>query len=134
MLLAYPHRMYQENWSLALERLLMMVGLSMQNLMANQPLAPHLGLSEVSGGVILPCNYIIRHLPSTYDQKLCLLRHTVSKTKAGSASRLCILVKMFISLVLIFLLRYSFQMFSIRLWYFIVILLECWHHSEILTS
>jgi len=38
--------MYQENWSLALERLLMMVGLSMQNLMANKPLAPHLGLSN----------------------------------------------------------------------------------------
>jgi len=28
---------------------------------------------EVGGGVILPCNYIIRHLPSTYDQKLSLL-------------------------------------------------------------
>ena len=30
-------------------------------------------------GVILPCSYIhvIRHFPSTYDQKLSLLRHTV---------------------------------------------------------
>jgi len=37
---------------------------------------------EVCGGVILPYNYIIRPLPSTYDQKLSLLRHTVSKTKA----------------------------------------------------
>ena len=42
---------------------------------------------EVGGGVILPCNNIIRPWPSTYDQKLSLLRHTVSKTKAGSASR-----------------------------------------------
>ena len=33
---------------------------------------------EVDVGVILPCSYIIRHLPSTYDQKLRLLRHTVS--------------------------------------------------------
>jgi len=40
---------------------------------------------EVGGGVILPCNYIIRPLPSTYDQKLSLLRHTVFKAKAGSA-------------------------------------------------
>jgi len=31
----------------------------------------------VGVGVILPCNYIIRHLPSKYDQKLSLLRHTV---------------------------------------------------------
>jgi len=37
---------YQENWPLALERFLIMVGLSMQNVMANQPLAPHLGLSN----------------------------------------------------------------------------------------
>ena len=42
---------------------------------------------EVGGGVIRPSNYIIRPLPSTYDQKLSLLRHTVSKMKAGSASR-----------------------------------------------
>jgi len=37
---------------------------------------------------ILPCNYIIRPLPSTYDKtrsSVCL--HFVSKTKAGSASR-----------------------------------------------
>jgi len=40
MLLAYPQRMYQENWPLALDRFLIMVGLSIQNLMANQPLAP----------------------------------------------------------------------------------------------
>jgi len=33
---------------------------------------------KVGVGVILPCSYIIRHLPSTYDQKLSLLRHTVS--------------------------------------------------------
>jgi len=33
------------NWSHALERFLIMVGLSMQNLMANQALAPHLGPS-----------------------------------------------------------------------------------------
>jgi len=38
---------------------------------------------KVGGGVILPCNYIIRLLPSTYDKKLSLLRHTVSKTKAS---------------------------------------------------
>jgi len=28
---------------------------------------------KVGGGVILPCNYIIRHLPSTYHQNLSLL-------------------------------------------------------------
>jgi len=44
-------------------------------------------LHEVGGGVILPCNNIHRPLPSIYDQKLSLVRHTVSKTKAGSASR-----------------------------------------------
>jgi len=32
---------------------------------------------EVGVGVIRPCNYIIRHLPSKYDQNLSLLRHTV---------------------------------------------------------
>jgi len=41
-----PTENVQENWPLALERLLIMVGLSMQNLMANQSLAPHLGLSN----------------------------------------------------------------------------------------
>jgi len=30
---------------------------------------------EIGVGVILPCSYIIRHLPSTYDEKLSLLRH-----------------------------------------------------------
>jgi len=82
--------MYQENWPLALERFLIMVGLSMQNLMANiTSFSPWPEQHEVGSGVILPCNYIIRplKLPSTYDQKLSLLRHTVSKTKAGSASR-----------------------------------------------
>jgi len=38
--------MYQENWPLALERFLIMVGKSMQNHMSNQPIAPHLGLSN----------------------------------------------------------------------------------------
>jgi len=33
---------------------------------------------EVGVGVILPCSYIIRHLPSTYDRKLSPLRHTGS--------------------------------------------------------
>ena len=42
---------------------------------------------EVGGGVFRQCNYIIRPLQSTYDLKLSLLRHTVSETKAGSASR-----------------------------------------------
>jgi len=37
---------------------------------------------QVGGGVFLPFNYITRPLPSTYDQKLSLLRHTVFKTKA----------------------------------------------------
>ena len=32
---------------------------------------------KVGVGVILPYSYIIRHLLSTYDQKLCLLRRTV---------------------------------------------------------
>jgi len=46
MLLTYPQRMYQKNWPLASERFLIMVGLFMQNIMANQPLATHLGLSN----------------------------------------------------------------------------------------
>ena len=46
MLLAYPQRMYQDNWPLALEWFLIMVGLSIQYLLLNQPLAPHLGLSN----------------------------------------------------------------------------------------
>jgi len=52
MLLAYPYRMYLENWPLALERFLIMAGLSMQKLMANQPLAPHLGLSNTKLAVV----------------------------------------------------------------------------------
>ena len=36
---------------------------------------------EVGGGVILLCNYIIRHLPSTYDQKLSLLSRLFPKRK-----------------------------------------------------
>jgi len=38
-------------------------------------------LHEVGGGVILPCNNIIRHLPSTYDQKLSLLSRLFPKRK-----------------------------------------------------
>jgi len=73
---------------MALERFLIMVGLSMQNLMANITIfSPWPEQHEVGSGVILPCNYIIRPLPLTYDQKLSLLRHTVSKMKEGSASR-----------------------------------------------
>jgi len=33
---------------------------------------------EVGVSVIFPCNYTITPLPSTYDHKLSLLRHTVS--------------------------------------------------------
>jgi len=62
----------------------------MQNLMVNQTLAPHLGLSNRKLAVV-SCNNIIRPVPSTYDQKLSPFRHAVSKTKAeseaGSASR-----------------------------------------------
>jgi len=42
---------------------------------------------EVGVGVILLCNNIISLLPSIYDQKYSLLRHTISKTNARSASR-----------------------------------------------
>jgi len=44
--------MYLENWPLALERFLIMVGLSIQNLMANQHLAPYLGLSNAKLAVV----------------------------------------------------------------------------------
>lgn len=40
---------------------------------------------EVGGGVIIPCNYIIRPLSSSYEKVLSLLRHAVSQMKAGSA-------------------------------------------------
>ena len=54
-------RIYQENWPLALKRFLIMVGLSMQNLMANiTSFSPWPEQHEVGSGVILPCNYIIR--------------------------------------------------------------------------
>jgi len=60
----------------------------MQYLMANiTSFSPWPEQHEVGSGAILPCNYIIRPLPSTYDNKLSLLRHNVSKTKAGRASK-----------------------------------------------
>lgn len=40
---------------------------------------------EAGGGVNLPCHYVIKTLPSSYDQILSLLRQTVSQMKAGSA-------------------------------------------------
>ena len=40
---------------------------------------------EVGGGVIIPCHYIMRPLPSSYGQMLSQLRHIVSQMKAGSA-------------------------------------------------
>jgi len=80
--------MYQRNWPLALERFLIMEGLSMQTLMANiTSFSPWPEQHEVGSGAILPCNYIIIPLPSTYDQKLSLLRHNIFITKAESASR-----------------------------------------------
>ena len=44
--------MYQENWPLALERFFIIVILSVQNLMANQHLAPYLGLSNTKLAVV----------------------------------------------------------------------------------
>jgi len=67
-LLAYPQRMYQEHWPLALERFLIIVGLSVQNLLANvTSFSPWPEQHEVGSGAILLCNYIIRPLPSTYE-------------------------------------------------------------------
>ena len=43
----------------------------MQNLMANiTSFSPWPEQHEVGSGAILPCNYIIRPLPSTYDQSV----------------------------------------------------------------
>jgi len=79
MLLAYPQRMYQENWPLALEVLDNGGTIHSEPYGAPAPFpSPWPEQHEVGFGVILPCSYIIRHLPSTYDQKLSLLRHIVS--------------------------------------------------------
>ena len=55
MLLAYPQRMYQENWSLAVERLLMMVGIHAEPYGEQAPSSSSwTEQHEVGGGVILP--------------------------------------------------------------------------------
>jgi len=58
MLLAYPQSMYQGNWQLSLEKFLIMVGLYMQNFMANQTLAPRIGLSNTKLAVVSFVNAI----------------------------------------------------------------------------
>jgi len=71
---------------------------------------------KVGGGVIRPYNYIIRPLPSTYDQKLSLLSRLFPKTKAGIK---CLDERMTVYFSFNVYQSshgiFSFQMFSIRL-------------------
>ena len=60
--------MYQENWPLALEVLDNGVTIHAEPYGEPAPSpSPWPEQHEVGSGAILPCNYIIRPLPSTYD-------------------------------------------------------------------
>jgi len=126
MLLAYPQRMYQENWPLALEWFLKMAGLSTQNLTANQPLASHLGLSNTKLALVLFFHAVtysdICHQHMTRNSVCWVTLFTKRKQEVPQDQ--CHINRISMTVYFSFnvyqsshdsVLRFSFQIFSIRL-------------------
>jgi len=136
MLLAYPQKMYQDNWPLALERFLILVELSIQNLMVNQPLAPHLGLSNTKLAVVSffhavtesdICHQHMTRSSVCWDTLFPKRKQEVRQDQCH-INRISMTVYFSFNVYQsshdpYFNLRFSVKMFSIRLWYVICYLI-----------